>query len=416
MFTPRRSAQREPVGFWIGFGRGRPRGRTIGRWGPGSQDRLLAAAAGAGTAAVVTYLLDPDRGRRRRAMAANTVTHAAHEGADFTGKAGRDLRNRAAGAAAQTRNVLSFGPPSGEQLERRVRARINRVCRQPHRIDVAVRDDVVTLAGPVLREDAERVRRAVADMRGVGQLEDRLEVKEHPEDLPDAVRRGDGQVGGRPKPELLQDYWSPGVRLLAGAAGGGLACYGLARRDLVGAAAGGGGLLLLSRAATNLRVGRVTGMGAGRGAVQLQKTIQVDAPIEQVWELVDGYERFPEFMTHVREVRASGEGRSHWKVEGPLGTTVQWDAETTRREPPHRLSWKTLPGSAVQHAGSLELEPADGGTRVHVRMGYNPVAGVAGHAVASLLGSNPKKQLDDDLLRLKSLVEAGVRPHDAARR
>jgi uncharacterized membrane protein len=134
-----------------------------------------------------------------------------------------------------------------------------------------------------------------------------------------------------------------------------------------------------------------------------------------VWALVDGYQRFPEFMTHVREVRAAGEGRSHWKVEGPLGTTVAWDAETTRREPPHRLSWKTVGASAVQHAGSVELEPADGGTRVRVRMAYNPVAGAAGHAVASLLGSNPKKQLDDDLLRLKTLAETGARPHDAAR-
>jgi uncharacterized membrane protein len=339
-------------------------------------------------------------------------THATREGADFSGKAGRDLRNRAAGVAAKARGGLSVAAPRGERLERRVRARIDRACRHPHGIDVAVRDDEVTIAGPVLREDAQRVRRAVASLRAVGRLEDRLEVKEDSADLPASTR----QVPGRPKPELLQEHWSPGVRLLAGAAGGGLARYGLARRDLVGVAAGGSGVLLLSRAATNLRLARLTGVGAGRGAVQLQKTIQVDAPVEPVWELVDGYERFPEFMTHVREVRASGDGRSHWKVEGPLGTTVQWDAETTRREPPHRLSWKTLPGAAVQHAGALALEAADGGTRVHVTMAYNPVAGATGHAVASLLGSNPNKQLDDDLLRLKTLAETGARPHDAARR
>jgi uncharacterized membrane protein len=402
----RRSTRREPVGFWIGAGRAWPR----------SQGRLLAAAAGAGTAAAVTWLLDPDQGRRRRSMAAKTVTRATHEGADFGGKAGRDLRNRAAGAAARARGGLRVAAPRGERLQRRVRARIDRACRHPHDIDVAVWDGVVTIAGPVLREDAERVRQAVASMRAVGQVEDRLEVKEHPGDLPASAREGDGRAAGSPRPELLQEHWSPGVRLLAGTAGGGLACYGLARRDLIGVAAGGSGVLLLSRAATNLRLARVTGVGAGRGAVRLEKTIQVDAPVEQVWELVDGYERFPEFMTHVREVRASDQGRSHWKVEGPLGVTVQWDAETTRREPPHRLSWKTLPGAAVQHAGTVELEPADGGTRVHVTMAYNPVAGAAGHAVASLLGSNPKTRLDDDLLRLKTLVETGTRPHDAARR
>jgi len=30
-----------------------------------------------------------------------------------------------------------------------------------------------------------------------------------------------------------------------------------------------------------------------------------------------------------------------------------------------------------------------------------------GHAIASLLGSNPKQQMDEDLVRLKSLIEQG---------
>jgi uncharacterized membrane protein len=63
------------------------------------------------------------------------------------------------------------------------------------------------------------------------------------------------------------------------------------------------------------------------------------------------------------------------------------------------------------------LEPVEGGrTRVNVTLSYNPVAGAAGHAVASLLGVNPKKQLDEDLLRMKTLVETGSPAHDAAKR
>jgi hypothetical protein len=33
---------------------------------------------------------------------------------------------------------------------------------------------------------------------------------------------------------------------------------------------------------------------------------------------------------------------------------------------------------------------------------------------ATVLGSNPKKQLDEDLLRMKSLLETGKEPYDAA--
>jgi uncharacterized membrane protein len=48
-----------------------------------------------------------------------------------------------------------------------------------------------------------------------------------------------------------------------------------------------------------------------------------------------------------------------------------------------------------------------GGTRVEVRMTYNPPAGALGHAVASLLGADPKHAMDEDLVRFKSLIEEG---------
>ena len=50
---------------------------------------------------------------------------------------------------------------------------------------------------------------------------------------------------------------------------------------------------------------------------------------------------------------------------------------------------------------------SSGQTRVHVKMAYQPPAGVLGHAVAALLGSDPKRKIDGDLLRMKSLIETG---------
>ena len=49
-------------------------------------------------------------------------------------------------------------------------------------------------------------------------------------------------------------------------------------------------------------------------------------------------------------------------------------------------------------------------------MSYNPVVGGLGHAIASLFGADPKKQMDEDLMRMKSMIETGVQPHDAARK
>jgi uncharacterized membrane protein len=48
-----------------------------------------------------------------------------------------------------------------------------------------------------------------------------------------------------------------------------------------------------------------------------------------------------------------------------------------------------------------------GGSTVTVRMGYTPPAGVFGHAVASLMGMNPRQAMNEDLARLKSIFESG---------
>jgi len=40
-------------------------------------------------------------------------------------------------------------------------------------------------------------------------------------------------------------------------------------------------------------------------------------------------------------------------------------------------------------------------------MSYNPPGGALGHGLATLLGSDPKRAMDEDLVRFKSLLEAG---------
>ena len=48
-------------------------------------------------------------------------------------------------------------------------------------------------------------------------------------------------------------------------------------------------------------------------------------------------------------------------------------------------------------------------------MSYTPPAGVLGHGLATLLGSDPKARMDDDLARMKAFIERGAVPRDAAR-
>jgi uncharacterized membrane protein len=164
---------------------------------------------------------------------------------------------------------------------------------------------------------------------------------------------------------------------------------------------------------SNKPLRRLAGLEGYRG-IDIQKSINIEAPPEQVFTYLANYDNFPSFMRNVLSVETYPDGRSHWKVAGPGGTTVGWDAITTRLDFNERIEWSTVQGSPVEHVGRIRLEPYGGGTRVHVQMTYNPPAGVVGHAVAKMFRADPKSELDQDLMRLKSTLETGKPPRDAA--
>lgn len=112
-------------------------------------------------------------------------------------------------------------------------------------------------------------------------------------------------------------------------------------------------------------------------------------------------------MEHVKEVKATN-GHSHWTVAGPGGSAVEFNAITTKSVKNQVLAWKSQPNETIKSAGIVQFRPVnDGSTRVTVRMSYTPPAGAVGHTVASLFGVDPKQAMDEDLVRMKSLIEEG---------
>lgn len=78
------------------------------------------------------------------------------------------------------------------------------------------------------------------------------------------------------------------------------------------------------------------------------------------------------------------------------------------------MAWRTVPGATVAHAGMIQFERVNGGTRLDIKMSYSPPAGVFGHVVAKLFGADPKTELDEDVLRMKTFLETGKAPRGAA--
>jgi uncharacterized membrane protein len=315
------------------------------------------------------------------------------------------MRNRARGVLAEMMAMLSDQQAPDWIIEERVRADLGRLARHTRALEVSANQGSVTLRGPILTDEVERVISGVARVRGVTRVENQMDVHQTPGDNP--ALHGNPPMREQ-STELMQENWSPTARLVVGVAGGLLAVYGRARSGLIGTALSLVGLGTLARAIANVQLKRLVGAGGVAGAVDIQKAINVDAPVEQVYEFWTHFENFPRFMAHVKEIGDQGNGRSHWVVAGPVGTPVEFDAMITKQLPNQVIAWRSLPDQTVQTAGLVRFDPnPDGGTRITVQMSYTPPAGALGHVVASLFGVDPKRAMDEDLTRLKTLLEMG---------
>jgi uncharacterized membrane protein len=367
--------------------------------------KALWAFGGVGLGAGLMYLADPRSGRWRRAHAQDKAVHVAHGASGAAGMVARDMAHRSRGLFFEAWARVRRDEIDDATLEARVRSALGRVCSHPHALHVRCNQGHVRLEGVILAAEHKRVLSRLRRVRGVHALDDALEVHERAGNHPD-LQGGVWRTGDRP--EFLQRNWSPAARFLAVLGGAGLASWGFSRPGFLGRVLGGAGVVLGLRGLTNLELRRLTGFGAGRMALSFHKDIIVNAPVEDVFSFWSAMENFPRFMRHVEAVRRGAEDLWHWKVRGPAGTTFQWDAVVTRFEPNLQLSWQSVEGALIENAGTIRFQrEGDHQTRLDIRLFYNPPVGAIGHAFAKLLGSDPKRQMDDDLLRFKSLLERG---------
>lgn len=143
--------------------------------------------------------------------------------------------------------------------------------------------------------------------------------------------------------------------------------------------------------------------------IQVTKSITVMKPRADVYQFWRQLERLPSFMIHLASVSEVSPIRSHWIVNAPGGTQVEWDAEIVDERENELLSWRSCEGSEIPNAGKVRFSdaPADRGTEVRVELNYDPPGGTTGAAVAKLFGEEPSQQLTDDLRRFKQVMETG---------
>ena len=135
---------------------------------------------------------------------------------------------------------------------------------------------------------------------------------------------------------------------------------------------------------------------------KVEDSIEVQVPVQQVYNQWTQFEEFPKFMQGIQSVEQLDDTHVHWVAE-IRGEHRQWTTEITEQRPDEKIAWKTIEGE-IRNDGVVTFEQVgDGQTRVNLQMdveGESNVENVAGDLLGIVKG-----QVHDDLERFKQLVE-----------
>jgi uncharacterized membrane protein len=130
-------------------------------------------------------------------------------------------------------------------------------------------------------------------------------------------------------------------------------------------------------------------------------SVDVNRPIDVVYNQWTQFESFPEFMEGVERIEQRDDTHLHWVIKVG-GVTREFDATVTEQHPDERVAWKS--DSGPDHAGVVTFHRLDDdNTRVTTQMDVDPEGFVEN--VADKLGIL-KARVSGDLKRFKEFIES----------
>ncbi len=139
------------------------------------------------------------------------------------------------------------------------------------------------------------------------------------------------------------------------------------------------------------------------------RAVTVNRPREEVYERWRDFSTFPAFMENVRSVTPLDRTRSRWVIEGPAGSTVEFETRITEDRQGELIAWESDEDADVRNSGRVTFRDAPGGrgTEVQAIIAYDPPAGTVGRMAAKIFQREPGMQARRDLLRFKQYMETG---------
>jgi osmotically-inducible protein OsmY len=154
---------------------------------------LLGALGGAG----LMYFLDPQVGRRRRALLRDQMTKLENTTSARMDVLAATVADRARGAVAETTRQLTWEDVSDETVIARMRSVMGRYVSHPGAITIRANNGHVTLTGTILAQEVQPFVAAVKRLPGVKGIDNQLQMHDEAGNIPDLQ-------GGKTRTELRE--------------------------------------------------------------------------------------------------------------------------------------------------------------------------------------------------------------------
>ena len=147
--------------------------------------------------------------------------------------------------------------------------------------------------------------------------------------------------------------------------------------------------------------------------ITIDKAIDINAPVAQVYKFWQNFENFAEFIGSVESITRTGERTSHWVVRGPMRTKVEFDALTTENIENQSIKWHSTHADneveEVKSEGSLTFKENGGMTNVQLIFSYSLPNAIANKVAETMnaLGF-PQKDFDKGLETIKTKIETSA--------
>ncbi len=139
-------------------------------------------------------------------------------------------------------------------------------------------------------------------------------------------------------------------------------------------------------------------------------TVTIARPASELYAVWRDFANLPAFMHELQAVTAVNPSRSLWVARAAGGATVSWETEIVADVPGELIAWQSVPGAAVQSAGTVRFVPTPSGrtSLVHLSVRYTPSIGALGEVVAKLFRVEPGQQVAADLDAFRMLMDGST--------